>query len=74
MATLDELNQRRAAYLAAEAKILKSQEYTVGQGGNASRNVRAELATVREGIADLDAQIEALNARGQRRVYTMVPR
>lgn len=74
MATLQELQDRRAAYVAAELKILNSQEYTVGQGGNARRNRRAELETVQATIKELDAQIEQKQALGARRSYTLVPR
>ena len=70
MATLAELQARRAAYVAAELKILQSQEYQVGQGGNARRNVRAELAQVQEGIRECDRLIAAASPR---RVYTIVP-
>lgn len=72
---LEELQTRRAAYVAAELKILQSQEYQVGQGGTQRRNVRAELEQVRAGIAQLDTQIDAetASAAGARRVYTAVP-
>ena len=72
---LEELQTRRAAYVAAELKILQSQEYQVGQGGNQRRNVRAELAQVQEGIKQLDVEIDAEAARtsGARRIYTAVP-
>lgn len=75
MATLQELQDRRAAYVAAELKILQSQEYQVGQGGNARRNRRAELADVQAAIKDLDIQINALSPTtlGARRMYRMVP-
>lgn len=55
--TLEELIARRASYLAAEARILDSQEYQVGQGSTARRNRRADLAEVRDEIAKLSAQI-----------------
>lgn len=75
MATLLELQERRAAYVAAELKILQSQEYQVGQGGNARRNRRAELADVQAAIKDLDTQINAMSPAisGARRMYRMVP-
>lgn len=57
MATLAELQTRQAAYLAAEAKALQSQEYTVGQGNTARRNRRADLAEIRAGLAEVNAQI-----------------
>lgn len=73
MSTLLELQTRRAAYTAAELKILQSQEYTVGQGGNARRNRRAELESVQKAIKDLDAQIAEMQPSGTRRSYRLVP-
>jgi hypothetical protein len=75
MPTLVELQARRAAYAAAELKILQSQEYQVGQGGNSRRNVRAELEQVQNLIRELDRDIDALQARttGGRRTYRLVP-
>lgn len=73
MATLQELLDRRAVYLAAELKILQGQEYVVGQGATARRLRRADLTEVRQAIAQLDAQITALQATSTRRVYTLVP-
>lgn len=68
--TLDELKARRASYLAAEAKILQSQEYQAGQGSTARKNRRADLSEVRAEIAALTAQIDRLQnaASGVRRV------
>lgn len=68
--TLEELIARRASYLAAESKILDSQEYQIGQGSTARRNRRADLAEVRDEIAKLSAQIADLQsaASGVRRV------
>lgn len=73
MATLEELQTRRAAYVAAEAKVLESQEYAVGQGLNARRNRRADLAEIRAAIKQLDDDIAALQAGGSRRVYNLRP-
>lgn len=73
MATLEELQERRAAYVAAELNVLKSQEYTVGQGMNARRNRRAELSEIRAAIKQLDDDIAALQAAGSRRVFNIVP-
>ena len=73
MATLQELQDRRAAYIAAEQRILKSQEYQVGQGQNARRNQRADLAEVRAAIKELDDDI-AKAAPGGRRSFNVVPR
>lgn len=68
--TLAELIARRASYLAAEARILESQEYTVGGGSTARRNRRAELSEVRAEIAVLNTQIASLQnaVSGVRRV------
>ena len=73
MPTLLELQTRRAAYVAAELKILSSQEYTVGQGGNARRNRRADLVDVQAAIKDLDTQILQLEGSGARRGFRVVP-
>lgn len=58
MATLAELKTRKAAYLQAEARILESQEYTIGDGVANRRNRRADLADVRAQIAELDQLID----------------
>ncbi|WP_164964299.1 hypothetical protein [Rubrivivax sp. JA1026] len=72
MTQLADLQARRAAYFDAELKALKAQETQVGQGGNARTVRRADLATIREAIADLDRQIAALQP-GARRAYRIVP-
>lgn len=67
--TLEQLQQRLQQYLDAEARILQSQEYTVGQGFSARRNRRADLEQVRAGIADCQQQIaqqQAVSARARR--------
>ncbi len=67
--TLEQLQQRLQQYLEAEARILQSQEYTVGQGFAARRNRRADLEQVRAGIADCQQQIaqqQAVGARARR--------
>lgn len=73
MPTLTELQARRQRYLDAEAKILESQEYRVGQGGNHRSNRRAELDAVQAQITKLDAEIDKLQAGGSRRLYRVVP-
>ena len=75
MATLVELEARKAAYLAAELKILESQDYSVSDGILSRRNRRAELEQVRIAIADIDSQITALQPASAmtRRVYRGVP-
>lgn len=62
---------RLAAYLAAEARILQSQEYSVGQGGTARRNRRAELQQVQAGIRECRLQIDQLQAVADRRPRTI---
>ncbi|CAN5650868.1 hypothetical protein BH10PSE18_BH10PSE18_15170 [soil metagenome] len=64
--TLEELQVRRAAYIAAELSILRSQEYTLGSGPTARKLVRADLAEVRKAITDLDIQIQAAQPAPQR--------
>lgn len=75
--TYAELVQRLADYLAAETRILKSQEYTVGQGGTARRNRRADLVDVQTQIAALQLQIDKHPdnpaTRGTRRVRYLRP-
>jgi hypothetical protein len=53
-----ELVARLANYLAAEQKILQSQEYVIGQGSTARRLRRADLSEVRDEIKSLQLQIE----------------
>lgn len=74
---LAELQQRRARYVEAEANILKSQDYTVGDGVVSRRNRRADLAEVRDEIRRIDDQIAALenaSSSGGRRILYGVPR
>lgn len=68
--TLLELQDRRAAYVAAELKILESQEYTIGDGVTNRRNRRADLEQVRLAIAQIDEQITSLEnaTSGARRI------
>lgn len=76
MPTLAELQTRKAEYRAAETAILKSQDYTVSDGVIQRRNRRADLEQVRDQIAELDRQIDAISAQaaGQRRIYNIIPR
>ena len=75
--TLVHLQARLTSYLDAEQRILQSQEYTVGQGGTARRNRRADLAEVRDEITRLNVQITAhpdnTAARAVRRVRYLRP-
>lgn len=70
MATLAELQARKALYEAAEVKVLARQEYWVGQGTTARRLRYADLAEIRAEIERLDAEIErkTAEAAGTRRV------
>jgi hypothetical protein len=71
MATLTELQARRDAYMAAELRILQSQEYVVGDGSVARRNRRADLEQVRLAITEIDAEISRMQsaASGRRLLY-----
>jgi hypothetical protein len=73
---LQDLQTRRAAYAAAELKILQGQEYRVGDGATFRQLKRADLAEVRAEIRRLDQEIalELARAQGQRRVYQLIPR
>ena len=72
---LEQARQRLANYLAAETRILESQEYTVGQGGTARRNRRAELEQVQAGIKTAQAEIASLQAaQAGRRITYLRPR
>lgn len=68
---------RLAAYLEAEAKILKAQDFTVGQGSTARRLTRADLAEVRGEIGNLQRQINSHPDnpanRGARRIRYLRP-
>lgn len=66
MTPLQLAQQRLDAYLAAELRILQSQEYTVGQGGTARRNRRADLEHVQSGIKATRLEIEQLQATASR--------
>ncbi len=73
--TRDQLQARLDAYLAAETKILRGQEYVIGQGETARRLRRADLSEVRAEIEKLSAAIEAIDnsAAGRRRVLYSRP-
>ena len=60
---LEQLRARLQTYIAAEGKILQSQEYVIGNGGTARRTRRAELESVQAGIASIRAEITLLEAR-----------
>lgn len=73
---LELARERLQAYLAAELRILNSQEYTVGNGQTARRNRRADLESVRAGIEQCRADIERLQGQAgrMRRVVYLYPR
>lgn len=62
MTPLELAQQRLDAYLAAEARILQSQEYMIGNGGTARRNRRADLEQVQAGIKAVRAEIDYLQS------------
>lgn len=64
--TRDQLQARLDLYLAAEAKILTSQEYTIGSGSTARRLRRADLSEVRAEINSLRQQIAVLDGAASR--------
>lgn len=57
---LEAAQSRLAAYLAAELRILRAQQYQVGDGATARMLRNAELETVRKGIAECKAEIASL--------------
>lgn len=59
-ADLQQWQDRLANYLAAEKRILESQEYQVGQGQTARRTRRAELEQVQKGISECQIKIGQL--------------
>lgn len=75
MATIAQMQARLDAYMAAELKILQSQEYQNGQGGTGRRNRRADLEVVQAQIKALETDIAAAQTNGAgRRMYNLVPR
>lgn len=72
--TREQLQDRLNAYLAAELRILESQDYTIGDGATARRNKRADLEQVRAEIATIRAELDKLDAQasGVRRVMRFV--
>ena len=71
----DTLQARLDQYLAAEAKVLLKQEYTVGDGSTARRMRYADLAEIRSTIDSLTQQIQRIDAQssGSRRVMYARP-
>lgn len=69
--TLQELIDRRQAYLAAESAILQGQEYRIQDGGMSRALRRADLSEVRAAIAELNAEIDRAQAATQRRPRVM---
>ena len=76
MQTLQQLRDRRDAYLAAELKIIaEGQEYGVSAGPDGRTMKRASLAEIRAAITQLDAEIARAEARsaGRSRSFTPSP-
>lgn len=76
MANLTQLQERRAAYVAAELKVLQDgEEYGVSSGPDGGTNRRAKLEAIRAGIMQLDREIEQAEARVSRstRVRVGIP-
>lgn len=74
--TLEQWRERLAGYIAAEQRILQSQEYTVGGGSTGRRNRRAELESVQAGIRECSAEIARLETAATpntRRVFRLRP-
>lgn len=70
--TAAQIQARLDLYLAAETKILKGQEYTIGDGSTGRKLRRADLAEVRAEIRQLSADLGAAQARetrGRRVLY-----
>lgn len=59
--TRQQLQDRLAAYLNAETKILAGQEYQIGDGVTARKLRRADLGAVQAEIRKLSADIAALD-------------
>lgn len=74
--TLQQWRDRLADYIKAEKRILDSQEYSVGSGGTARRNRRADLEQVQAGIKECNEKITALEVGSNprvRRVFQIRP-
>lgn len=74
MATLAELQERRARYLAAEEQILSGlQEYSISAGPDGRGGKRASLAEIRAEIRALDSEIALATARASGRGRSFSP-
>lgn len=74
-----QIQSRLDAYLAAEARILSAgQSWRMGGGGNDRQQQQAELAEIRKGIRECQAQLAQLRNGGRSvgglRGVTVVPR
>lgn len=67
--TLDQAQTQLQQYLDAEKAVLTGQRYELG--GRVV--VRADLATIQEGIKTWDARVKVLSARNVRRSRAVVP-
>ena len=59
--TRNELQALLNKHLSSLDRILKSQEYAVGNGGEARRNRRAELKQVQDGIDKVRRELAAID-------------
>lgn len=73
MATLAELQERRARYLEAEEQILRLQEYSISAGPDGRAGKRASLAEIRAEIRALDNEIALATARASGRGRSFSP-
>lgn len=68
---LERYKKQLRLYYKAEEAVLLNQEYAMGT----HRLKRADLATIREAIKDLEAQIEVLEANGgKNKAFRILPR
>ena len=65
--TLEQWRERLNGYIAAEQRILKSQEYTVGGSSTGRRNRLADLESVQAGIRECYAEIAKLETTSNHR-------
>lgn len=67
---LERYKRQRDMYLKAEEAVLNAQEYSIGT----RRVTKADLSEITKMISHLDRQIDALEGKGKRRAYQVIPR
>jgi hypothetical protein len=67
---LERLKSRLKMYYDAEEAVLLNQEYTIGT----KSLKRADLATIRAAIKEIELEVEALEAGGKNHAGRFVPR